>query len=163
MKKALVLALVLGVFGLLGCKKSETDVNVVNKVADISLINSTEYVKVKEEYKGKIIVVNFFASWCPPCVDETPDFVKVYNEYKDKDFVIIGISADDDKNAVLKFINKFGINYPVYLSDKAIEKKYMVSKYPTTFVYDKNGKLADIITGMVDGAHLKQIAEGGVN
>lgn len=162
MKKSIVLALTLCLLVLFGCKTKE-DPNVKNIINDISLIGVEDYVKMKDEHKGKIIVVNFFASWCPPCIEETPDFVKTYNEYKDKNFIIIGISTDDDKNAAIKFVNKHKIEYPVYLSDKKIEKKYMVSKYPTTFVYDKNGNLAEMFNGMIDGELLKQIAESGVN
>lgn len=162
MKKSILLALTLCLLVVYGCKKQE-DAPVKNIVNDLPLINVADYVALKEKYKGKVILVNFFASWCPPCIEETPDFVKTYNNYKDKNFVIIGISTDDDKNAAIKFVNKHGMEYPVYLSDKAIEKKYMVSKYPTTFVYDKSGNLVDIYNGIIDGKLLTQIAESGAN
>lgn len=161
MKKKLIITALLCVLAFYGCKKKDETPAGKIILSDIPLIDSMEYVKIKEEHKGKIIVVNFFASWCPPCINETPDFVKTYNEYKDKNFIIIGISTDDDKKAAIKFVNKFGIEYPVYMSDKAIEKKYMVSKLPTTFIYDKEGKLMEIANGAISGAYLKKLAESG--
>lgn len=167
MKKTLLVAMLLCITALYGCKKEGTlqegGENAQGKITvqDIPVIDSIEYVKIKEANKGKIVVMNFFASWCPPCNAEAPDFVKVYNEYKDKNFIIIGISTDDDKAAAAKFANKYGIEYPVYLSDRAIEKKYMVSRLPTTYIYDKEGKLMDIANGAIGGAYLKKLAESG--
>lgn len=168
MKKNIVLlafALIVMPF-FYGCDKKTADraapaAPIETALADLPVMDSDEYTRIKVENQGKIVVFNFFASWCPPCVDEMPDFVKTYNEYKNKNFTIIGVSADREMKDAVKFVKRFNIEFPVYFSDKKIEKKYLVTKYPTSFVYDKQGKLLRIINGAISGEDLKAIAEMG--
>lgn len=156
--KKLVIILVICCFFVLGCgKKKET--SQVPLISDISIIDIAAYDKLKEENKGKLVIINFFASWCPPCKLETPDFVSVYNDYKDKNFVIVGISIDDNKHDAIDFVNEFGVTYPVYIADPTLRKKFGVSKVPTNFVYSNDGELANIIEGMISGSMLRRMAE----
>jgi thiol-disulfide isomerase/thioredoxin len=64
------------------------------------------------DYKGKLVLLNFFASWCPPCRAEIPSFIKAQDKYKDKPFTFIGL-AIEDKKAVERYVKQIGINYPV--------------------------------------------------
>jgi len=93
--------------------------------------------------KGKIILVNFWATWCPPCRAEIPDFIEAYSELKDRGLVILGFSVDDLPEADLKaFINKAGINYPVALVGQEIVAAFKPGQYiPTSIFIDKNGQL----------------------
>src|SRR5690349_9172372 len=65
------------------------------------------------DFKGKVAIVNFWATWCGPCKIEIPDFVKLYSEYKDKGLVILGISIDDSPEQLQAFMQEFKMNYPV--------------------------------------------------
>jgi len=93
-------------------------------------------------FKGKVIILDFFATWCPPCRQEIPDFIALQEEYKDKDFVMIGVSLTplDD---VKPFTEKLGINYTVLIGDDKAESAYgPIRSIPTTFVIDKDFKVA---------------------
>jgi len=95
------------------------------------------------EYKGKIIILDFWATWCPPCRKEIPDFVELQKEYGDKGLVILGISLDQNpKKALPPFMKKYKINYPILLTDGKVDKAYGgVSGIPTTFIIDQKGAI----------------------
>ena len=95
------------------------------------------------EYKGNIIILDFWATWCPPCIKEIPDFVELQKEYGAKGLVILGISLDQNtKKALPPFMKKYKINYPILLTDGKVDKAYGgVSGIPTTFVIDQKGAI----------------------
>jgi len=113
---------------------------------------------LKEQHKGKTIIVNFFASWCPPCRGETPDFIQVYNENKDNDFVIVGISVDKTAKEAESFVKEFGVTYPVVLGDAPLGEEMKISTIPTSFIYKPDGKLFDIVVGPLTKKELDIIA-----
>ncbi|MDR6562336.1 MULTISPECIES: TlpA disulfide reductase family protein [unclassified Arcicella] len=95
--------------------------------------------------KGKYVLVDFWASWCAPCRKENPNVVKAYNEYRDKNFEIVGVSLDDKKNNWIKAINADKLTW-VHVSDlkgwqNEAAKMYAVSAVPMNFLLDKNGKI----------------------
>lgn len=94
-------------------------------------------------YKGKVVLVNFWATWCPPCRQEIPDFIEIQNEMKDKGFVILGISVDNDgAKAVKPFAEKNKINYPMLLADNKVVADYGgIRAIPASFLIDVNGHI----------------------
>ncbi len=94
-------------------------------------------------YSGKVVFLNFWATWCGPCKAEIPDFIEAYKQYKDKGMEIIGISVDRiSPKSVLKFAEKYKINYPVVMSTDKIQKDYEPGPYvPTTIIIDQEGKI----------------------
>ncbi len=106
------------------------------------------------DFKGKVVVLNFWATWCPPCRREIPDFVALQKQYADKGLVIIGVSLDEDGAAVVKpFASKMGINYPVVMGDQKTAAAYGgIQVVPTTFIFDKSGKIAAQHEGGADRA-----------
>ena len=108
------------------------------------------------ELKGKIVVVNFWATWCPPCRAEIPDFVEFYNQNKDKGLEIVGVSVDEMTPRQLQpFVQKNKMSYPVALVNKKILNDYgPISAIPTTFVIDKKGIIRYAQEGMMDKASL---------
>jgi len=130
-------------------------------VTDLEIKDIIGHEQVMDNYKDKIVVVNFFASWCPPCKDEAPSFVRIYNRYKDKGFMIIAYSIDDSKEDAMNFVNTFGFEFPVYLASEELQRSYKVSKVPETFIYDKEGNLIEMVPGMVSERYLEIFAKMG--
>lgn len=102
------------------------------------------------DYRGKIVFVNFWATWCGPCRMEIPHFVKLMDKYSD-DLAILGISVDDprDYDKIPAFSSSFNINYPILLDDKG-QVNYMyggIQSIPTTFVLNREGKALGRIIG----------------
>ena len=95
------------------------------------------------DFKGKVIILDFWATWCRPCRIEIPFFVKLYEKYKDEGLVIIGISLDKEgKDVLIPFIKKYGINYPIVLGNTKVERAYGgIRGIPTTFIIDKQGRI----------------------
>ncbi len=125
--------------------------------------------KALQDQKGKVVVLNVWATWCEPCVAEFPDLVKFHNAYKDKGVVLISASADDpaDKEEVEKFVQKNAAEFPVYIRKTGKLEKFidpLVKNWsgavPMTVVFGKDGKVSgkpviglvkpDMLTRMVD-------------
>ncbi|MCL5978674.1 MAG: TlpA family protein disulfide reductase [Nitrospirae bacterium] len=101
------------------------------------------------EFKGKVVILNFWATWCGPCRAEMPSLNKLYIEFKDKGLAVIAVSVDTSENPVKSFIKKHNLSFPV-LMDKNKEvsfDEYGVLGLPTTFIIDKNGIIAEKILG----------------
>jgi peroxiredoxin len=107
-----------------------------------------------DSLKGKAAVVNFFATWCPPCREEIPGFVEVYEKYKDKGFVLVGISVDTDTRKNLPvFLSERAVKYPVVTGDLETARAYGgVSSIPATFFIGKDGKIRNSHVGYMDKA-----------
>ncbi len=105
------------------------------------------------EYKGKVVMVNFWATWCGPCRAELPDLVKLHDAYKDKGFVLLGVSADEEGPSLVKaFAEKNGLTYSIPMADQASLANYGVRAFPTTFVIDANGVIQKSWVGAQDYA-----------
>lgn len=103
------------------------------------------------DYKGKIVIVDFWATWCPPCRRGIPDLVSIQKEFKGK-VVIIGISLDGEQTIkdVPGFIKNYEINYPiVYGNEKVVADYGNIQSIPTAFVIDKKGNIVDTHVGLV--------------
>jgi len=94
------------------------------------------------DYKGKVVIVNFWATWCGPCKVEIPDFVKLYAEYKDKGLVIVGISIDDSPEQLKAFMGEYRMNYPVLQMTPEVETAWgPFYGYPTSLVVARDGSI----------------------
>jgi len=139
MKKYLSFSfLFLVVFLLILCKSEELTI-----APDFTLQDISGKEVSLSDFKGKVIILNFWATWCPPCRKEIPVFIELYKKYKDEGLVIIGISLDREGEKVLiPFVKKFGINYPVLIGTKKVVDAYGgIRGIPTTFIIDKKGKI----------------------
>ncbi|MEZ4398476.1 MAG: TlpA disulfide reductase family protein [Kofleriaceae bacterium] len=108
--------------------------------------------------RDKVVVVNFWATWCGPCKKEIPAFNRTYLDYKDKGVEFLGVLYDNqvDEPGLLNFMSDHEMTYPVIRADRAILEAYQYPRgLPTTFVYDRHGKLLLKRVGPLDEADLK--------
>jgi peroxiredoxin len=109
------------------------------------------------DLKGKVVLLNFFASWCAPCHKEAPDMVKLQAKLGPKGLTIIGLAVGSERAEVEKFIAKYGLNYPVALyGDKEMEAYGGVRAVPTTVFVDRRGHLAGGVEGAVPMSTLEK-------
>ena len=121
-----------------------------DKAPDFTLQNVDGKNVSLSDYKGKIVIVDFWATWCPPCRKGIPDLIDLQKHYKDK-VAVIGISVDREntKDGVPAFVNKMGINYPVvYFNDKVINDFGGIEAIPTTFIIDQQGNITKKMVGL---------------
>lgn len=109
------------------------------------------------DLKGKRVVVDFWATWCPPCVQEIPHFIKLRSDSSPDDLVIVGISSEDT-DTLKSFVKKKGINYPIASADDLPAPYKDVSGIPTTFFIDRNGVIQNVFVGYHDFENLKKHA-----
>jgi peroxiredoxin len=108
-------------------------------------------------YKGKVVLVNFWAAWCTPCAEEVPQFIALQRKYQDQGLQVIGFSVEDDATELRNFYRKYQMNYPVIPSDLKIADAFGgVLGLPTTFVIGRDNKIHGKHNGATDFAALEQ-------
>ncbi|MDQ6679470.1 MAG: TlpA family protein disulfide reductase [Pseudomonadota bacterium] len=104
------------------------------------------------EQRGKVVLVNFWATWCSPCRQEMPHLDRLYRKYHSAGFVLLGISVDDDRSKAAEFARKLGVSFPVLLdTDKAVSGLYGVAVMPSTLIIDRAGKVRYVHLGYLPG------------
>jgi thiol-disulfide isomerase/thioredoxin len=129
-----------------------------NKAPDFTLTSVSGEDVSLSDFKGKVVIIDFWATWCPPCRKGIPDLISLQKEYKDN-VAVIGISLDREntKAGVPDFVNKMGINYPiVYFNDKVIIDFGGVSAIPTTFIIDQKGNIVKKMIGLYPKGEYEQ-------
>lgn len=103
------------------------------------------------DYRGRIVLVNFWATWCPPCVEETPGLEKFAEQMRGQGVTVIGVSVDEDTDALKKFVSQYHLSYPIALDfDRAVANRYGTFKFPETYILDRDGRVAEKIIGPSD-------------
>ena len=102
------------------------------------------------EYKGTWVLVNFWATWCPPCLEEIPDLVDMYNARKGNDFAVIGVAMSSSKESVKAFAEQMEISYPIIMGDDKMASQIgRINALPTSYLYDPSGKLVSYQEGLL--------------
>lgn len=125
------------------------------KVPDFTLKRATDGKAVSsDEFKGKVRIIDFWATWCPPCRREIPDFIALQKQYGPKGLVVIGIAMDKQgASVVAPFVKENGMTYPVLIADDQVGAAYgNIMSYPTTFLVDRDGNVVKRYIGFTEKA-----------
>src|SRR4030095_460877 len=123
-----------------------------NEMVDFTWIENGKEIKLSD-YKGKVIFLNFWATWCGPCKKELPHLTELSTDLKDKDFKMIGISVDDNQEVLNRFLQTNALSYTVLFEPNELVTKYMNTAgqtqnvIPQTYIIDKKGKVVEAILG----------------
>ena len=167
-----------GIFLAAACNKSQVEPDAQNST-DSSKRHSESALKDAPDFTltrmngesftlsnhfGKVIVLNIWATWCPPCREEIPDFIELQNEMKE-DVLFVGVSIDQEGwEKVRPFAKEFNINYPIVVDDGIVNRKYGPFRgIPTTFLINKAGKVEFVAPGMVTKQMLQPALDKLIN
>lgn len=160
MIRLLILTVVAGAFlTLSGCEDSKQQMKPVAKggligaaAPDFSLLDMQGNKVTLSQFKGKVVIINFWATWCPPCREEMPSMEKLYRRFADKGLVMLALNVEDDgKELVADFLKKTPYSFPILLDeDQSVQETYGVFRFPESFIIDRNGQVVERIVGARD-------------
>ncbi len=149
--RQLAALLTIGVLGgLIGCYSGSHPARIGSNAPDFTVQDSDHKVTLSQ-FRGQVVVLNFWATWCPPCVEETPSLVRMQARLKDKGVVVLAVSIDADDAAYHKFLKEYGVNM-VTVRDEAQKASslYGTFGWPESYVIDRNGVIRRKFIGPVN-------------
>lgn len=155
-EKVFSVCLLFSIFCLLlfisGCKQKQVQIKIGDVPPKFTLPDlKGNKVSVPDDFKGKVVIIRFWADWCTYCAEEMPAIDVVYNKYKEKGVIIIAVNAGQPKEVAEAFVSSLKISYPVLLDTYSVTaKRYGVVGLPTTFILDRNGVVREKILGETD-------------
>ncbi len=154
--KAATIILPMLLFVVLIACQSKAD---ATKAPNFHLLDVNGNLVSLSDYKGKVVLLNFFATYCPPCRVEMRDFVKLQNKYGPKGFVVLAISVDQNPHIVLpRFVRAMRLNFPVLIATSKVIKDYGdIYALPVTFIIDRNQRIIKSFLGMVTEERIEPI------
>ena len=133
---------------MLGCSTQSTEVDNRNSAPDFQFYDPEEKPVFLSDLRGKTVMLNFWATWCGPCVYEMPYLQQVYQEWSDKGLVLLAINMGESSSRVNAFLQRYSVSFPVLLDPgQEVALKYNVSYIPTTFFIDKEGFIQAVKVG----------------
>ena len=147
MRRASLLLLCLTLSGCYGGSRPPR----IGSVAPDFTVHDSEHKVTLSELRGKVVVLNFWASWCQPCIEETPSLLDMQHKMRDKGITVLAVSIDDDDDSYHKFLKNFRVDLlTVRDPNKASNAMYGTFKFPETYVIDRNGVMRRKFIGAVD-------------
>jgi peroxiredoxin len=146
-----LLAIIVMVFGISHCSTQEESVKAPFSRAPHFTLQDIEGKKVRlKDFRGKVVLLNFFATWCAPCRQEMPSFVKLYKKYNPQGFEILGVGLDMEGAAALTpFAKRYGVPFPLLIGTREVVVDYGdIKGVPTSFFIDQNGYIAESFIGV---------------
>lgn len=155
--KLIVLLSIFGIAILLGCGKTSEKKN-PNPGFDFDLPDLNGKILSLEDFRGKVLIINFWATWCPPCEEEIPKLNQLHKRYKNEGLVVIGIALDKDSlNLVEPFIRKKRVGYPILVGNEQLLRSLKdFSGVPTTLIVDQKGNIQKKFDGSFDKDDLEK-------
>jgi cytochrome c biogenesis protein CcmG/thiol:disulfide interchange protein DsbE len=157
-----LMALPLVVVGLLGWVLVESNQGPLRSglAPDFTLKTYHDAEITLSSHRGKVVILNFWASWCPPCRVEAPELNTLFDEYQAKGVMIVGIGYLDNERDAQRYLNEFGVRFPTGHDDQSIvSRKYRVKGVPETYIIDKNGMIRAMMVSNVTAARLRPILD----
>ena len=143
-----LLATLIGCFA--GCYSGNHPARIGSSAPDFTVKDSDHQVTLSQ-FRGQVVVLNFWATWCPPCIEETPSLVRMQSRMKDRGVVVLAVSIDADDAAYHKFLKDFSVNMvTVRDEDRKAPNLYGTFGWPETFVIDRSGVIRRKFIGAVD-------------
>ncbi|MFY9741780.1 MAG: TlpA disulfide reductase family protein [Candidatus Sulfotelmatobacter sp.] len=153
MRRAVLFSTVIAMvfaLGLSGCYSRSRPARIGSVAPDFTVQDSTRKVTLSQ-FKGQVVVLNFWATWCPPCVEEMPSLVQMQQKMKDKGITVLAVSVDVDDDAYRKFLQDHNVNLlSVQDADQKANDLYGTFKFPETYIIDRNGIVRRKFIGAVD-------------
>jgi thiol-disulfide isomerase/thioredoxin len=151
---ALSLLLVSALVAATGCSRGGERISAGKAGFDFSLPDLQGAKVSLSDFRGKVVLVEFWATWCPPCRESIPELTTLSAKYADRGLVLLAISVDkggDVAATVSSFAREHGVTYPVLLDDGKVNTRFGVTSIPALFLIDKNGALVKQFTGFIPG------------
>ena len=144
-------ALVLGLLAALtGCYSGSHPARIGSNAPDFTVQDSDHKITLSQ-FRGQVVVLNFWATWCPPCIEETPSLVRMQSRLKDKGVVVLAVSIDADDAAYHKFLKDYSVNMVTVRDEaKKAASLYGTFGWPESYVIDRNGVIRRKFIGAVD-------------
>jgi peroxiredoxin len=112
------------------------------------------------EYRGDVVLINFWATWCGPCRQEMPLLDDLYGRYQRVGFSLLGVNIDDDSRRAMQMVQELGVNFPVLFDEsKEVSKLYKVEAMPVTVLVDREGRIRHVHNGYKPGYEEKYLTE----
>ena len=113
------------------------------------------------QYAGKWLIINYWATWCPPCLEEVPELVALYDDRKDKDLMVIGVVFDyETVKEVKRYVDDMLMSYPIVLGNKTVAEQIgRADVLPTTYLFNPQGKLIKVKHGIVSRGYLETMMQ----
>lgn len=107
------------------------------------------------DYRGQPVLINFWGTYCPPCVAEMPLIQQYYDLYKDQGLVVLGVNENDPQVTARAFVRQMGLTFPILMDRDKVRKAFGVTAYPSTFFIDRDGDVVAMKEGEMDEAYLR--------
>lgn len=132
-------------------RDAQSAVEVGEAAPDFTLPGLSRGSQALSNYRQQVVILNFWATWCPPCVEETPSLEKFAAQTRPLGVTVIGVSVDLDRAALEKFVSDYHLSYPVALDpQRTLAARYGTFQFPETYIIDRNGRVAEKIVGPID-------------
>ncbi len=119
---------------------------------------------ILSDYRGQVVMLNFWATWCPPCRAEMPSIARAYEEYQDQGFVVVAINNGETVAQITPFVQQLSLPFPVVLdTDVRLQNQFAISGYPTSLFIGRDGEVYASHTGMVTDSQLDNYIEIGLD
>lgn len=150
MRRYLAALVVVGVLSWAGCYHGSRPNRVGSAAPDFSLQDSDRQVALNQ-FRGQVVVLNFWATWCPPCVEELPSLMRMQERVRNRGVAVLGVSIDVDEAAYHRFLKERGVNFlTVRDPQQKVANLYGTAGWPETYIIDRQGVLRRKVVGPID-------------